>query len=101
MKKSYNTTYPCDPASHCEKATAHTTRHSEPALAGEESAAFRHSEPALAGEESTNGKVCVNSQMDTSCEFMDSSLSTKAQNDGVEAYNDKVDTHNDNKKGVK
>ena len=70
---------------HCEGATAIT----------------RHSEGAIATEESTNGKACVNSQGDTSCEFMDSSLSTKAQNDGVEAYNDKVDTHNDNKKGVK
>ena len=37
---------------------------------------IRHSEGATATEESTNGKACVNLNVD-------SSLSTKAQNDGI------------------
>ena len=53
----------------------------------------RHSERNEVERRIHNAKESANSQRDTSCEFMDSSLSTKAQNDGVETYKDKTTPH--------
>ena len=82
MKKSYNTTYPCDPASHCEVSAL--TRHCEKATAY----TTRHSEGATATEESTAHKESVNLNVD-------SSLSTKAQNDGLGKFKDGTARHSE------